>query len=171
MSENLSTEVTNNVEGFNLADWLVGGTAHRARKKVTLYLDASLGAEIDAVEEEITLAQQGGSDMDALGENSTAVLERRKEELLERLQAAQAVVEVFALIDSELAGINKELGKDYPDEKRFYHMLVKAGTLNGQVLTAEQWEKLHETVGSQFNKVPVAYQLADKQAVDSRFRR
>ncbi len=172
MSEN-TNETVNAPEGFNLADWLIGGTEHRAHKKAIIYRDATLPAKVEEVETKMRLAQKDaetGNSMDSLGDSTLAQLEDEQRALLAQLEAAKAEVEVFALIETEDVQAVEAAGKDADAVTVTYHVLAIAGTLNGQKLTAEQWKKLHETIGSQFALIVKAYTEAKNNPVDARFR-
>lgn len=159
---------------FDLTDWLVGGTEHRYTVTATIYLDPTLPAEVaqwqarqDATAD--TLAGSDSAEMDAA--------------LLERLQKGKAEVAVFGLIATELEDAkatlgDKPAGYNYATDPAFtYQILERAATFKPynsepQKLTAEQWGKLHETLGAQFNEINTAYAkaLAGKAQVDARFR-
>lgn len=159
---------------FDLTDWLVGGTEHRYTVTATIYLDPTLPAEVaqwqarqDATAD--TLAGSGSAEMDA--------------DLLEKLQKGKAEVAVFGLIASELEEAkaalgDKPAGYNYAADPAFtYQILERAATFKPynsepRKLTAEQWGKLHETLGAQFNEINTAYAkaLAGKAPVDARFR-
>lgn len=164
-------------EEFNLADWLVGGTAHRLRERVTIYRDANLAAEVDRVEAEIARAEQIPEGMESMGDSTTGDLEQQKLELLDRMQAAKAEVEIFALIDSELKDAKDALGEkpenyNYSaDPGYWYAIFERAAALEGRKLTAGQWETLHATIGAQFSRLVMKYQSAANTDVDARFRR
>lgn len=159
---------------FDLTDWLAGGTEHRYTATATVYLDPELPAAIakwqaqqDATSD--TLGGGGGTEMDA--------------ELLARLQKGKAEVAVFGLIAAELEEAkaalgDKPAGYNYANDPAFtYQILERAARFKPHgaepmALTAEQWGKLHETLGAQFNEINTAYAkaLAGKAQVDARFR-
>ena len=159
---------------FDLTDWLVGGTEHRYTATATVYLDPTLPAAIakwqaqqDAASD--TLGGGGDTEMDA--------------ELLARIQKGKAEVAVFGLIAAELEEAkaalgDKPAGYNYANDPAFtYQILERAATFKPHdsepiKLTAEQWGKLHETLGAQFNEINTAYAkaLAGKAQVDARFR-
>lgn len=172
MSEN-TNETVNAPEGFNLADWLIGGTEHRAHKKAIIYRDATLPAKVEEVEAKMRLAQKDaetGNSMDSLGDSTLAQLEDEQRALLAQLEAAKAEVTVFGLIDEEDSEAVQAAGENPSTLDVAYQILERAGTLNGQKLTAEQWHQLHQTVGTQFNLVTRAYREAKENPVDARFR-
>lgn len=147
------------VEGFDLADWLVGGKAHRVHIPVTIYRNVNLPtAPAPAVE-----------GMDALGDAPQA-------DPLERLAEYAATVDVCALIEPEMEEAKAALGERPANHNHFtetafwYEVFARAATLNGQTLTAEQWALLHETIGAQFGLITAAYVEAGKADVTARFR-
>lgn len=159
---------------FDLTDWLVGGTEHRYTATATVYLDPELPAAIAKWQ-----AQQNATS-DTLGGGGDTEMDA---ELLERLQKGKAEVSVFGLIASELEEAkaalgDKSAGYNYANDPAFtYQILERAATFAPYdsepiKLTAEQWGKLHETLGAQFNEINTAYAkaLAGKAQVDARFR-
>lgn len=153
---------------FDLTDWLIGGTSHRATKTVTIYRDAQLAEAIEAHQ-----ARQQAN-QDSLGETTDYEADKA---LLDRIEASKAQVKVFALIDSELAEARQALGEkpagyEYTrDMGYWYEVFARAATLNGHTLTAEQWERLHQTIGAQFALITQAYAVAARPDVTPRFRR
>ena len=159
---------------FDLTDWLAGGTEHRYTANATVYLDPELPSAIAKWQ-----AQQNATS-DTLGGGGDTEMDA---ELLERLQKGKAEVSVFGLIASELEEAkaalgDKPAGYNYANDPAFtYQILERAATFkpyNSEPikLTAEQWGKLHETLGAQFNEINTAYAkaLAGKAQVDARFR-
>ena len=159
---------------FDLTDWLVGGTEHRYTATATVYLDPTLPAEVAQWQ-----AQQSAN-ADTLAGSDSAEMDAA---LLERLQNGKAEVAVFGLIASELEEAKAALGEkpagyNYATDPAFtYQILERAATFAPYdsepiKLTAEQWGKLHETLGAQFNEINTAYAkaLAGKAQVDARFR-
>lgn len=159
---------------FDLTDWLAGGTEHRYTATATIYLDPSLPAEIAKWQ-----AQQSAT-ADTLGGGGATEMDA---ELLARLQKGKAEVAVFGLIASELEEAkaalgDKPAGYNYANDPAFtYQILERAARFQPHgaepiKLTAEQWGKLHETLGAQFNEINTAYAkaLAGKAQVDARFR-
>ena len=157
---------------FDLTDWLAGGTDHRYTATATVYLDPELPAEVAKWQ-----AQQNATS-DTLGGDT-----EMDANLLEKLQKGKAEVSVFGLIASELEEAkaalgDKPAGYNYTNDPAFtYQILERAATFKLHdsepiKLTAEQWGKLHETLGAQFNEVNTAYakSLAGKAQVDARFR-
>ena len=157
---------------FDLTDWLAGGTDHRYTATATVYLDPELPAEVAKWQ-----AQQNATS-DTLGGDT-----EMDTNLLEKLQKGKAEVSVFGLIASELEEAkaalgDKPAGYNYTNDPAFtYQILERAATFKLHdsepiKLTAEQWGKLHETLGAQFNEVNTAYakSLAGKAQVDARFR-
>lgn len=157
---------------FDLTDWLAGGTEHRYTATAVVYLDPELPAAIAKWEAERAGDDEslgGGTEMDA--------------ELLARIQKGKAEVRVFGLIASELEEAkaalgDKPAGYNYANDPAFtYQILERAARFQPygaepMKLTAEQWGKLHETLGTQFNEINTAYAkaLAGKAQVDARFR-
>lgn len=99
------------------------------------------------------------------------------ESLLRRFEASKGTVEIFVLIDSELEDAKKAIGekpKDYAYESDtlfWYEVLSRAATLEGQKLTAAQWARVHETIGSQLSTIIREYGLLAQRPVDPRFFR
>lgn len=170
---------TRDPETFDLDEWLAGGTAHRARVIVPIYRDANLLAEVQRIDAAMKRAEQMPADMESMGEPATTDLEQQKAELLDRIQAAKADVEVYALIDSELDQIKKALGGDkkpanYPwhTDSAFWHrVLEQAATIDGRRLTHQEWRALHNAIGMQFASIVSAYTEAGSPDVSPRFRR
>lgn len=162
---------------FNLTDWVTGGTKHRLRKTATLYLDANLADEIAEAEQEIADLERSAAGQESLGENLTHDAEARYAELLEKIKANKATVEVYALIDTEIkeakekAGFSRDSEQAMKDIKWWYQAFAMAATMEGEKLTAEQWEAVHKTVGAQFTKVMTAYNKAATVDVTPSFRR
>lgn len=161
-------------ETFDLTDWLAGGTDHRYTVTTTVYLDPELPAEIAKWE-----AMQAAN-ADSLGGGDAEM----DAALLARLEKGKAEVTVFGLIASELEEAktalgDKPAGYNYANDPGFtYQILERAARFQPHgaepmKLTAEQWGKLHETLGAQFNEINTAYAkaLAGKAQVDARFRR
>lgn len=174
------TDTTPTPGTFDLEDWITGGTAHRLRKHVTVYREADLLAQVDQIDEQLKHTEKGPEDMQSMGDTDPrADLEQRRTDLITRLEASRADVEVFTLIDSETAAIRKRLGgdekpKDYDwsdDQGYTYELIAAAATLNGHQLTADQWERVHETIGVQFNRIVAAYVASAQADITPRFRR
>lgn len=165
---------TPDTKTFDLADWLVGGTAHRATKTVTIYRDANLVEEIEAYKARQSAIPAGeeAAGYDSLGEADP----QQDEALLARIEASKAEVKVFALIDSELAEARAALGEkpngyDYgQDTEYWYEVFARAASLEGHQLTAEQWAQVHQTIGAQFSLIINAYLVALRPDVTPRFR-
>ncbi|MCT1368399.1 hypothetical protein [uncultured Kocuria sp.] len=177
MNTNATEQNNLNVDGFNLADWLAGGTEHRLRQTVTIYRDASLSAEVDRIEKQMDAAAKAPEGMEPMGETSTAELEQKKQDLLNRMESAKAEVEVYALIDPELRECREALG-DKPtnynyadDETYWYEVLSRAATLQGRKLTVDQWRAVHQTIGAQFVSLVQGYANAVQADISPRFRR
>ena len=159
---------------FDLTDWLVGGTEHRATKTVTIYRDANLVEEIEAYRARQAAIPEGeeAAGYDSLGEADPA----EDAALLARIEASKAEVTVFALIDSEMKEARAALGEkpkgyDYGrDDAYWYEVFARAATLEGHKLTADQWAQVHKTVGSQFAQISEAYRIALTPDVTPRFR-
>ncbi|MFI8595868.1 hypothetical protein ACIGDM_00950 [Rothia koreensis] len=168
---------TVDIETFNLADWVTGGTEHRLRQTVTIYRDANLAVEVDRIEKAMKNTATGHTAMVTIADTGTDDLETRKQALLDRIQAAKAEVEVFALIDPEIRECREALGDkptnyDYTsDETYWYQVLARAARLEGQELTPDQWRQVHETVGAQFASIITAYTMASQTDISPRFRR
>lgn len=167
----MTEENTLDTTGFDLADWLSGGTAHRATKTVTVYRDANLVEEIERYEKAQKETPEG---MESMGETPDP---RADEELLARLEKSKAEVKIFALIDTEIKAVKETLGDKpkgfiYESESEYwYQVFERAATLNGHNLTAEQWAKVHETIGAQMGLLIQAYATANRADVTPRFRR
>ncbi|MCP3426029.1 hypothetical protein NBM05_08440 [Rothia sp. AR01] len=164
-------------ETFDLGDWLTGGTEHRLREVVTVYRDAHLAADVERIEAAMKRAEEAPEGMESMGDAGAGELEREKQRLLERMEAAKAEVELYALIEPELAEIRAELGekpKDYnyhQDMDYWYRILARAARLQGRALEPEQWAALHRTIGAQFAAIILRYQAAQQIDVTPRFRR
>lgn len=164
---------------LDIADFLVGGTAHRLRKTVEVYRDANLAAEIEAWEKRQADPEQAGEGMDSLGDHTADP--SLDEALLARIEASKAEISVFALIDTELKEVEASLGEKpagyqyVKDMSYWYGVFAKAATIKvagGEEtqLTAEQWALVHQTIGAQFTKLTQAYLAAASTEVDPRFR-
>lgn len=177
MNTNAPEQNNLDVDGFDLADWLAGGTEHRLRQTVTIYRDANLAAEVDRIEKQMDAAVKAPKGMESMGETSTTELEQQKQDLLNRMEAVKAEVEVYGLIDPELRECREALG-DKPtnynysnDETYWYEVLSRAATLQGQKLTVDQWRAVHQTIGAQFGSLLQAYVNAAQVDISPRFRR
>lgn len=159
---------------FDLTDWLVGGTEHRATKTVTIYRDANLVEEIEAYRARQAAIPEGeeAAGYDSLGEADPA----EDAALLARIEASKAEVTVFALIETEMKEARAALGEkpegyDYgQDTAYWYEVFSRAATLEGHKLTAEQWAQVHKTIGAQFAQIIQAYAIAMRPDVTPRFR-
>lgn len=177
MNTNPTEQNSLDVDGFNLADWLAGGTEHRLRQTVTIYRDANLAAEVDRLEKRMNEAAKAPKGMESMGDTSTSELEQQKQDLLNRMEAVKAEVEVYGLIDPELRECREALGdkptgyKYSDDEHYWYQVMSRAASLEGQKLTPEQWQAVHETVGGQFASLMQAYVNAQQIDISPRFRR
>lgn len=165
---------TPDTKTFDLTDWLVGGTEHRATKTVTIYRDANLVEEIEAYKARQTAIPEGeeATGYDSLGETDPA----EDTALLARIEASKAEVKVFALIETEMKEARAALGEkpegyDYgQDTAYWYEVFARAATLEGHKLTAEQWAQVHKTIGAQFAQIIQAYAIAMRPDVTPRFR-
>lgn len=162
-------------KSFALDDWLVGGTEHRLTRSVVIYRDQHLRARIDDVQRKMRLASavaknSEGNPEESIGETSTSTLAKEEAALLEQMQAAKAEVTVFALIDAELDEV-KESGHAPNSPAWWYEVFARAARVEGHQLTAEQWAKLHQTIGAQLATVITAYQAAAnyERVVDAPF--
>lgn len=165
---------------FPLEDWLVGGKAHRYRAETKIYRDPNILAKMEAKRAEWDAQAAVPEGMESLGDTPGPALS--DEALMAEMDAQAATVTVVALIDTELAKCKEALGekpKGYVYEADFeywYLVIAEAAeiTLPGaepQTLTAEQWKRLHETIGAQFKLVTQAYAEANSPDVTARFRR
>lgn len=165
---------THDVKTFDLTDWLVGGTEHRLTETVTIYRDPTLVEEIEAYRARQANIPEGeeAAGYDSLGEADPA----EDAALLARIEASKAEVTVFALIDSEMKEARTALGekpegyKYFEDMGFWYEVFSRAARLQGQKLTAEQWAKVHETIGAQFALITQAYGRANTPDLSPRFR-
>lgn len=166
-------------KNFPLEDWLVGGKSHRYRVETKIYRDPNILAKMEAKRAEWEATSEVPEGMESLGDTTTAPSD---EALMAEMDAQAAVVTVVALVDSELAKCKEALGekpKGYvyeADYEYWYQVISEAAeiTLPGaepQTLTAEQWKRLHETIGAQFKLVTKAYADANAPDVTARFRR
>lgn len=165
---------------FPLEDWLVGGKAHRYRVETKIYRDPNLIAKIEAKQAEWGAKEAAPEGMESLSDAPGPALS--DEALMAEMDAQAAVVTVVALVDSELAKCKEALGEKptgyryEADTEYWYQVIAEAAeiTLPGsepQTLTAEQWKRLHETIGAQFKLVTQAYAEANTPDVTARFRR
>lgn len=149
---------------FDLSDWLVGGTEHRLTRSVEIYKNRNLQAKIDDLNRRESKAKQiardsEGNPEEALGDTSADNLETEREKLLAEIQAAKAEVTVYALIDNELDEV-KATGHEPNSTRWWYEVFARAARLQGQKLTADQWSKVHETIGAQLATIITAYQAS-----------
>ncbi len=162
------TEHTTAPADFDLADWLAGGTAHRPTRTVTVYRDLHLSAELERIRTEIAAheaARPTGADGQAEesvsgDDDYTAQLNRKAEQLLERIHAAKVDLTVRGLIRPELLAIQAKHEEGTPAHD--YEVLAKAVEFPGpQQITAEQWARFHEVIGqAQFNRIVQTYAAA-----------
>lgn len=164
---------THDATTFDLTDWLVGGTEHRLTETVTIYRDPTLAEEVARYQEaQANRDTEETAGFDSLGEPAPT----QDAELLARLEASKAQVTVFALIDSEMKEARAALGekpegyKYFEDMGFWYEVFSRAARLQGQKLTAEQWAKVHETIGAQFALITQAYGRANTPDLSPRFR-
>ncbi|PRZ15144.1 hypothetical protein [Nesterenkonia sandarakina] len=177
---------TPDVDTFDLAQWLATGETGRSSETVTIYRDPSLEAEVKQLRADVAkhnAANTGEPDPDAtFGDEDTASeLERRQADLNVRIRAAKADVVITALSDGEVEEIAASFKKRYVSEKRNWNETVKgtcmvlaqAATVNGQRLTADQWQKLSEgpLAGGQWAKIKQAWLAAQHKTprVDAPF--
>lgn len=177
---------TPDVDSFDLAQWLATGETGRSAETVTIYRDPSLEAEVKQLRADIAkhnTANTGEPDPDAaIGDEDTASeLERRQADLNTRIRAAKAEVVITALSDGEVEEIAASFKKRYVSEKRNWNETVKgtcmvlaqAATINGQQISADQWQKLSEGVlaGGQWAKIKQAWLAAQHKTprVDAPF--
>ena len=165
--------------GFNLTDWITGGTEHRLTRTALLALDANDAERI--AELEATIERLSGPEgaapagTEALGEVSNAdkltEAQDELEHLLGTVQTAEVVV--YGLVDTESERIREEYkaaggtdeGIKNDDVRLWYRILAEAATLEGHRLTPTEWEGVHETIGGQFVRVIGAYVEAANAAV------
>lgn len=177
---------TPDVDTFDLAQWLATGDTGRASETVTIYRDPSLEAEVKQLRADVAkhnATNTGEPDPDAaMGDEDTASeLERRQQDLNTRIRAAKAEVVITALSDGEVEEIAASFKKRYVSEKRNWNETVKgtcmvlaqAATINGQQISADQWQKLSEGVlaGGQWAKIKQAWLAAQHKTprVDAPF--
>ena len=151
--------------GFNLTDWITGGTEHRLTRTALLALDANDAERIAELE----------ASTEALGEVSNAdkltEAQDELEHLLGTVQTAEVVV--YGLVDTESERIREEYkaaggtdeGIKNDDVRLWYRILAEAATLEGHRLTPTEWEGVHETIGGQLVRVIGAYVEAANAAV------
>lgn len=163
---------------FNFEEWVATGDAGRSRETVTVYRDPSLLTEARELAAEIAslnAQDTGEGNPDATMGEADPVLElqRRQEELEEKIRASKAEVEVIALSDGEVEDIAATFKQRYPGEKRNWDQTIKgtclalaqAATINGRKLTADQWRQLGDgpLAGGQWQQIKQAQLVAQNR--------
>lgn len=158
-------------EDFDLDSWITGGMAHRPTRKVTIYRDLHLNADLVAAQERLAAIEQvtdknGDAEEELGGNPEVAELEATIAELGQRLRSTSAVVSIVGLIGSETKAV--EDAEFEPGTDAFtYEVLHRAATLAGRTLSPAQWEGLHATIGhAQWMRILEGYRAAQQIAPD-----
>lgn len=176
--ENTPDGVQPDIEDFDINEWTATGATKpkRTAEEITVYRDTSLVDEARKLTAEINRlnaknpTQEPDPDAAIGDEDEASELERRQDELLEKIQKTKATVRIEALSDGQVEDVAAAFKKRFIGETREWHqtnkgtcmVLAEAATIGGKTITADQWRALSEgpLAGGQWQRIKQAYHVA-----------